>query len=109
MSMANEAIEAAFRERVYAEAKRTGRPFAQIWLELGGEDGAEAREVARLTQAVGKVAGELLDERARARARLEGVDYRQAFVDEAKRDPATARAYGMVVEDLETPRWKRPA
>jgi hypothetical protein len=31
---------AALRERVYAESKRTNRPFEVIWREMGGPTGA---------------------------------------------------------------------
>jgi hypothetical protein len=110
MSMISDAAEAKFREAVWNECKRTGRPFSEIWIEMGGPDGAAQREVARLTQAVSKVAGELLDGRARARARLEGIDYRQAFAEEARRDPETARCYGVADPDrpAQVPWYRQP-
>jgi hypothetical protein len=37
--MASEAAEERFRQAVYREAQRTGRPFSQIWIEMGGSDG----------------------------------------------------------------------
>jgi hypothetical protein len=89
MSVGSAVMEEEFRQAVYAEAKRTGRPFSDLWVEMGGSDGAEEREVGRLTAEVSKAAGELLDARARARAGAEGIDYRAAFAEEAR---ATARA-----------------
>jgi hypothetical protein len=77
---------------------------------VGGPTGEEEREVARLSADLSKVAGELLDERARARARLEGIDYREAFAEEVRQDPATPRCYGLADPDrpAQTPWWREP-
>jgi hypothetical protein len=45
MSMASEAAEERFRQAVYAEAKRTGRPFTEIWQQWAGRP---AKRSARL-------------------------------------------------------------
>jgi hypothetical protein len=69
MSMSDRTVEIggeAFRQWVYAEARRTGRPFAEIWVEHGGPTGEEEREVARLSADVSRAAGELLTELAGA-------------------------------------------
>jgi hypothetical protein len=96
MSMASEAAEERFRQAVYREAQRTGRPFSQIWIEMGGSDGTAGREVSRLTADISKAAGELLDERAKRLQLLTGKrDYRKAFDAAAEADPETARAYGL--------------
>jgi hypothetical protein len=58
-----------------------------------------------------KLAGELLDRRAKALQKAEAIDYKTAFSMAAKRHPDLARAYGIPDPDrpAQVPWYRQPA